>query len=153
MLKEFREFALRGNVVDLAVGVIIGATFNNIVQSLVGDIFLPLISSVTGGLDFSNYFLPLSEKVTADTLDEARKQGAVLAWGHFLTLILNFVIVAWVMFWVVKGINRLRLMEAVSPQKAPAAPTTQEKLLMEIRDLLKSQQSGAASPVAPPGNG
>jgi large conductance mechanosensitive channel len=144
MLKEFREFALRGNVVDLAVGVIIGATFNNIVQSVVGDIFMPMVSSVTGGLDFSNYFFPLSQKVTAITLDEARKQGAVLAWGHFLTLVLNFVIVAWVMFWVVKGINRLRQMEVLEPSTAPA-PTTQEKLLMEIRDLLKAQQGGASS--------
>jgi large conductance mechanosensitive channel len=151
MLKEFREFALRGNVVDLAVGVIIGATFNNIVQSLVGDIFMPLISSVTGGLDFSNHFLPLSPKVTASTLAEAKKEGAVLAWGSFLTLVLNFVIVAWVMFWVVKGINRLRQMEVLEPSKA-AAPTTQEKLLMEIRDLLKARQGGASSQGAvPPG--
>jgi large conductance mechanosensitive channel len=149
MLKEFREFALRGNVVDLAVGVIIGATFNNIVQSLVGDIFMPLISSVTGGLDFSNHFLPLSPKVTATTLAEAKKEGAVLAWGSFLTVVLNFVIVAWVMFWVVKGINRLRQMEVLEPTKA-AAPTTQEKLLMEIRDLLKAQQAGASPQSAVP---
>lgn len=135
MLNEFREFALRGNVVDLAVGVIIGAAFNNIVQSLVGDIFMPLVSSVTGGLDFSNYFVPLSPKVTASTLAEARKEGAVLAWGSFLTIVLNFVIVAWVMFWVAKAINRIRLMEATEP---PKAPTRQESLLMEIRDLLKA---------------
>jgi large conductance mechanosensitive channel len=147
MLKEFREFALRGNVVDLAVGVIIGATFNNIVQSLVGDIFLPLISSVTGGLDFSNHFVALSPKVTASTLADAKKEGAVLAWGNFLTIVLNFVIVAWVMFWVVKGINRLRLSEAREPKKA-SAPTPQEALLMEIRDLLKAGQQHP-----PPGQG
>ena len=149
MFKEFREFALRGNVVDLAVGVIIGAAFNNIVQSLVGDIFTPMIGAVTGGLDFSNYFFPLSAKVSAATLEEARKQGAVLAWGHFLTIVINFIIVAWVMFWVAKGINRLRALEAAEPSKAPA-PTTQEKLLMEIRDLLKAQREGASSQGAVP---
>jgi large conductance mechanosensitive channel len=84
MLKEFREFALRGNVVDLAVGVIIGAAFGSIVQSLVADVFTPLIGAITGGLDFSNYFLPLSKQVNATALEEAKKQGAVLAWGHFL---------------------------------------------------------------------
>jgi large conductance mechanosensitive channel len=145
MLKEFREFALRGNVVDLAVGVIIGAAFNNIVQSVVGDIFTPMIGAVTGGLDFSNYFAPLSAKVTASTLDEARKQGAVLAWGHFLTVVFNFLIVAWVMFWVVKAINRLRALEAAEPTKTPA-PTREEALLMEIRDLLKAGREGSAPP-------
>jgi large conductance mechanosensitive channel len=139
VLKEFREFAVRGSVVDLAVGVIIGAAFNGIVQSTVGDIFMPLISSVTGGLDFSNYFLPLSSDVTASTLAEAKKQGAVLAWGNFLTIALNFLIVAWVLFWVVKGINRLRAIEAREPERAKAsAPTREESLLMEIRDVLKS---------------
>src|SRR4051812_18399501 len=100
MLKEFREFAIRGNVADLAVGVIIGAAFNNIVQSAVGDIFTPLIGAATGGLDFSNYFLPLSPRVTAATLAEAKKEGAVLAWGNFITVVINFIIVAWVMFWI-----------------------------------------------------
>ncbi len=147
MLKHFKEFALRGNVVDLAVGVIIGAAFNNIVQSMVGDIFTPLISMVIGGLDFSNYFIPLSPKVTASTLAEAKKQGAVLAWGSFLTVVLNFVIVAWVLFWIAKAINRLRLIEASEPAKAPA-PTREESLLMEIRDLLKAgRESPSQRPV------
>lgn len=140
MLKEFREFAIRGNVADLAVGVIIGAAFNNIVQSTVGDIFMPLISSVTGGLDFSNYFVPLSPRITASTLAEAKQQGAVLAWGNFVTLVLNFMIVAWVMFWVAKAINRLRVMDALAPEKKMPAPTRQEALLMEIRDLLKTRE-------------
>jgi large conductance mechanosensitive channel len=135
MWNEFRQFAMRGNVIDLAVGVVIGVAFNNIVQSLVGDIFMPLISSITGGLDFSNYFLPLSSKVTADTLAQAKQQGAVLAWGSFLTLVLNFVIVAWVLFLVVKGVNRLHLREPAEPAK----PTRQEELLAEIRDLLKQR--------------
>src|SRR5262245_5961496 len=89
MLEEFKKFALRGNAVDLAIGVIIGAAFGSIVNSLVGDILSPIIGAVTGGLDFSNYFLPLSSKVTADSLVEAKKQGAVLAWGSFITFVIN----------------------------------------------------------------
>ncbi|MBV9530036.1 MAG: large conductance mechanosensitive channel protein MscL, partial [Bradyrhizobium sp.] len=94
MLKEFREFAMKGNVVDLAVGVIIGAAFGAIVNSLVSDVIMPIIGAVTGGLDFSNYFIPLSKSITASNLADARKQGAVLAWGNFLTLTLNFFIIA-----------------------------------------------------------
>jgi large conductance mechanosensitive channel len=135
MLKEFREFAVRGNMVDLAIGVIIGAAFNGIVQSLVGDIFMPVIGAVTGGVDFSNYFTPLSAKVTAPTLAEAKKEGAVLAWGSFLTVTLNFVLVAWALFLVVKFVNRLRRAEAAQPA---SAPSRQEVLLTEIRDLLKA---------------
>ena len=134
MLDEFRKFALRGNVVDLAVGVIIGAAFGGIVQSLVADILMPIIGAVAGGLDFSNHFIPLSSKVTADTLVEAKKQGAVLAWGNFLTLVINFAIIAFVLFVVIRLVNRLARAEAA---KAPA-PTRQEELLTEIRDLLKS---------------
>src|SRR5262245_26739290 len=103
MLEEFKKFALRGNVVDLAIGVIIGAAFSRIVDSLVGDIFMPIIGSITGGLDFSNYYIPLSSEVTASSLAEARRQGAVLAWGNFITIGINFVIVAWVLFMVVKA--------------------------------------------------
>src|SRR5580698_186224 len=103
MLKEFREFAMKGNVVDLAVGVVIGAAFGAIVTSLVGDIIMPLIGSVTGGLDFTNYFTPLSKAVTAGNLADAKKQGAVLAWGNFLTLTLNFIIIAFVLFLVIRA--------------------------------------------------
>ena len=134
MLEEFKKFALRGNVVDLAVGVIIGAAFGGIVQSLVADVLMPIVGAVTGGLDFSNYFIPLSSKVTANSLVEAKKQGAVLAWGNFLTLVINFMIVAFVLFVVIRLINRLARAEAA---KAPA-PTKQEELLTEIRDLIKS---------------
>src|ERR1700753_2287751 len=105
MLREFREFARKGNVVDLAVGVIIGAAFGAIVTSLVGDIIMPIIGSVAGGLDFSNHFTPLSKAVTASNLADARKQGAVLAWGNFLTLTLNFIIVAFALFVVVRLMN------------------------------------------------
>src|SRR5512143_979621 len=107
MLDEFRKFALRGNVVDLAIGVIIGAAFGAIVTSLVGDLIMPLVGAATGGLDFSNYFLPLSPKVTAATLVEAKKQGAVLAWGNFLTITLNFIIIAFVLFLAIRALNRL----------------------------------------------
>jgi large conductance mechanosensitive channel len=136
MLEEFKKFAMRGNVVDLAVGVIIGAAFGAIVNSLVNDIVMPVIGAVTGGLDFSNYFLPLSSKVTASSLAEARKQGAVFAWGNFLTICINFIIVAIALFVVIKGINRLK-----APEKpaAPAGPSQEVLLLTEIRDALKSR--------------
>lgn len=136
MLEEFKKFALRGNAVDLAIGVIIGAAFGAIVNSMVGDILTPIIGAITGGLDFSNHFIPLSSKVTADSLAEARKQGAVLAWGSFLTFVINFIIIAAVLFVVVKLMNRLMQSEAA---KAPT-PTKQEELLTEIRDLLKSER-------------
>ena len=105
MLKEFREFAMKGNVVDLAVGVIIGAAFGAIVTSLVGDIIMPIIGAITGGLDFSNYFTALSKAVTATNLADAKKQGAVLAWGNFLTLTINFLIIAFVLFLVIRAMN------------------------------------------------
>src|ERR1700761_3574101 len=101
MLEKFRDFAIKGNAFDLAVGVIIGAAFGNIVTSLVGDVFMPVVGAVTGGLDFSNYFIPLSSKVTAGSLADAKKQGAVLAWGNFLTITINFAIVAAVLFGLV----------------------------------------------------
>ena len=135
MLDDFKKFALRGNVVDLAIGVIIGAAFGAIIQSLVGDIIMPMVGAVTGGLDFSNYFLPLSHQVTAGTLAEAKKQGAVLAWGSFLTIVINFIIIAFVLFLAIRGINRLMRQEA---EKAPAL-SKQEQLLTEIRDLLKQR--------------
>ena len=133
MLEDFRKFALRGNVVDLAVGVIIGAAFGAIVSSLVGDIIMPVIGAVTGGIDFSNYFLPLSSKVTAGTLAEAKKEGAVLAWGNFLTIVLNFLIISWVLFVAIRGLSRLQ--KAEKPE--PAKPSAEVELLTEIRDLLK----------------
>src|SRR5882757_1082296 len=136
MLNEFREFAMKGNVVDLAVGVIIGAAFGAIVTSLVGDIVMPVIGAITGGLDFSNYFTPLSKAVTANNLADAKKQGAVLAWGNFLTLTLNFLIVAFVLFIVIRLMNQLKRQDEAAPA-APPKLTKQEELLTEIRDLLK----------------
>jgi len=133
MLEEFKKFAMRGNVVDLAVAVIIGAAFGAVVNSLVGDIIMPSIGAITGGLDFSNYFTPLSAKVTAGVLADAKKQGAVLAWGNFLTLAINFLIIAFALFLAVKGINSLKKADP------PAAPSKEVQLLTEIRDALKSR--------------
>ena len=134
MLTEFKKFALRGNVVDLAIGVIIGAAFGAIVSSMVADIIMPIIGAVTGGLDFSNYFIALSKDVTATNLADAKKQGAVLAWGNFLTLTLNFAIVAFVLFIVIRLMNRMK-----AEEPPPAAPelTLDQKLLTEIRDAVK----------------
>ena len=139
MLEEFKKFAMRGNVVDLAVGVVIGAAFGAIINSLVSDIIMPIIGAATGGLDFSNYFLPLSSKVTATALADAKKQGAVLAWGNFLTILINFLIIAFALFLTIKLIvNRLYKPDAA----APAAPPADVQLLTEIRDILKAQGSG-----------
>ena len=137
MWEEFKQFAMRGNVVDLAVAVIIGVAFGAIVASLVNDIIMPIIGAATGGLDFSNYYTPLAEKVQSGlSYADAKKQGAVLGWGQFLTVVLNFLIVAFVIFLAVKGINKLKKEEP----PPPAPPPTQEvKLLTEIRDLLKSK--------------
>lgn len=130
---EFKEFALKGNVMDLAVGVIIGAAFGKIVDSLVADIIMPVISKIFGGLDFSNYFVPLAGQ-TATTLVEAKKAGAVLAYGNFITVALNFVILAFVIFLMVKQINRLKRRNPEAA--APAAPPEEVVLLREIRNAL-----------------
>jgi large conductance mechanosensitive channel len=135
MLKEFREFAMKGNVIDLAVGIVIGAAFSAIVNSLVGDIIMPIVGMI-GGLDFSNYFIPLAKGVTATNLDDAKKQGAVLAYGNFITLIVKFLIVAFSLFVVIRVINRLKRDEAAKPAEPPK-PTAEVVLLTEIRDLLK----------------
>ena len=133
---EFREFAVKGNVVDLAVGVIIGGAFGKIVDSIVGDLIMPIVGRVFGGLDFSNYFIPLSGQ-TAATLAEARKAGAVLAYGNFLTVSLNFVILAFIIFVMVKQINRLKR-EQPAPAPAEPAPTPEDVVLLrEIRDSLR----------------
>lgn len=140
MVDEFRKFALRGNVVDLAIGVIIGAAFSRIVDSVVRDLFMPVIGAITGGLDFSNYFIALSSEVTATTLDLAREQGAVIAYGSFITIALNFLIVAWVLFLLVKAINRIKDREEKKVVEGAAPPPEMPadvKLLAEIRDLLK----------------
>lgn len=138
MLKEFKEFALRGNVVDLAIGVIIGGAFGRIVDSLVKDIIMPIIGAITGGLDFTNYFIGLSSAVTATNLADAQKQGAVLAWGSFLTIMVNFVIIAFILFMVVRAMNTLKRSEP-PPPVAPEAPSRSELLLEDIRNLLATK--------------
>jgi large conductance mechanosensitive channel len=145
MLREFQEFAVKGSVVDLAVGVIIGAAFGAIVGSIVDDLLMPIVGAIFGGLDFSNHFVALSENVTATNLAEARKQGAVLAYGAFLTKLVNFLIIAWLLFLVVKGVNRLR--KQFETDKAPPPPETPAdvRLLSEIRDLLAAQAKPGAA--------
>jgi large conductance mechanosensitive channel len=137
MLGEFKEFIAKGNVMDLAVGVIIGGAFGLIVNSVVGDIIMPIVGAIFGGFDFSNYFLPLSSTVTATSLEEARKQGAVFAYGNFITVVINFLILAFIIFWMVKGVNGLRRKLEKQKAAAPAAPPPADvQLLTEIRDLL-----------------
>ena len=136
MLKEFQEFISKGNVMDLAVGVIIGAAFGKIVTSLVDDVIMPFIGAL-GGVDFNNYFIGLSHNVTATNLEDARKQGAVFAYGSFITVALNFLIIAFVIFLMVKGVNNLRRrLEREKPAAPAAQPPADVALLTEIRDLL-----------------
>jgi large conductance mechanosensitive channel len=144
MMKEFREFAMRGNVVDLAVGVIIGAAFGKIVTSAVEDLIMPPIGKVLGNLDFTNLYLALSDKIQKvndqwPALVEAKKLGPVIAWGNFISVSINFIIVAFCIFLMVKAVNTLRRKFEGAPPSKPAEPTAQEKLLMEIRDLLKAK--------------
>ena len=138
MLNEFKAFIAKGNVMDLAVGVIIGGAFGKIVTSLVNDIIMPVVGALFGGIDFSNYFLALSSNVTATTLAAAREQGAVFAYGNFLTVVIDFLILAWIIFLMVKLVNKLRTsVEKEKAPEAPAAPPADIQLLTEIRDLLK----------------
>ena len=133
---EFKEFALKGNVMDLAVGVIIGAAFGKIVDSVVGDLIMPIVSRIFGGLDFANYFIPLAGQ-TANTLVEAKKAGAVLAYGNFITVALNFIILAFIIFLMVKQMNRLKRAEPAALPLAPPPTPEDVVLLREIRDSLK----------------
>ena len=136
MMQEFKEFAVKGSVIDLAVGVIIGAAFSKIVDSLVQDIIMPLAGMVVGGLDFSNYYLPLNGQGTDLALAEAKKAGAVLAYGNFITIVLNFLILAFIIFQMVRAINKARR-TSPAPTPAPAATPEDIALLREIRDALK----------------
>lgn len=135
MLAEFRKFALRGNVIDLAIGVIIGAAFSKIVDSLVNDVIMPIIGAVTGGLDFSNYYVPLASAIQGHpAYADAKKMGAVLGYGQFLTVAINFLIIAFILFLVVRQITKLERMAGV--EREEPGPTKSEVLLTEIRDLL-----------------
>ena len=134
MMQEFKEFAVKGNAMDLAVGVIIGGAFGKIVDSIVGDLIMPIVGKVLGGLDFSSYYLPLAGQPTGLALAEAKKLGAVFAYGNFVTILVNFIILAFIIFMMVKQINRLKKDE---PAPAPEAPPEEVQLLREIRDSLK----------------
>lgn len=134
MLKEFKEFALKGNLVDLAVAFIIGAAFSGLVQSVVNDIVMPVIGLITGGIDFSQMFWQLSGEPAA-TLAQAREAGATIAYGNFITLVINFLIVAFVLFLVIKAMNAAKR-KPPAESATPPAPTREEVLLAEIRDLL-----------------
>jgi large conductance mechanosensitive channel len=133
MLKEFKDFAMRGNVIDLAVAVVVGAAFNKIVGSLVDGVIMPIIG-IFGKADFSNYFLPLSSAVTAGNLADARKQGGVIAYGDFLTNVIQFLIVAAALFVVIKAINVMKKSEPAAPAAPP--PSEEVALLIQIRDAL-----------------
>lgn len=138
MLQEFKAFAIKGNVIDLAVAVIIGAAFSKIVDSVVQDLIMPVISWLIGGLDFSHYYLPLNHQGTQLTLAEAKKAGAVFAYGNFLTILLNFLILAFIIFQMVRLLNRAK--RNTPEQEAAAAPTPEDILLLrEIRDELKTR--------------
>src|SRR5262245_12397801 len=139
MLQEFKKFAMRGSVVDLAIGVIIGAAFGKIIDSMVTDIMMPIIGRIFGGLDFSNYFIGLtSASSQATNYEAAKKAGATLGYGQFITVTVNVIIIAWLLFLVIKGMNRLFQQEASAPPP-PAPPTKDQELLTEIRDLLRTR--------------
>jgi len=144
-VKEFKEFAVKGNVIDLAVGVIIGGAFGKIVNSMVNDLIMPPISLLIGDKGFTNFYVPLSEKVRdfvssnpTASLEDARKIGPVFAWGNFATEVINFVILAFIIFLMVKAINKMKRKEAIAPE-VPSVPTKEEILLTEIRDLLRAK--------------
>ncbi|WP_298437196.1 large conductance mechanosensitive channel protein MscL [Ottowia sp.] len=134
MMQEFKEFAVKGNAMDLAVGVIIGGAFGKIVDSIVGDLIMPVVGKIFGGLDFSAYYVPLAGQAAGLPLAEAKKLGAVFAYGNFITILVNFIILAFIIFMMVKQMNRLKKEE---PAPAPAAPPEEVQLLREIRDSLK----------------
>ncbi|TAN10138.1 MAG: large conductance mechanosensitive channel protein MscL [Burkholderiaceae bacterium] len=137
MLQEFKEFAIKGNAIDLAVGVIIGAAFGKIVDSIVGDLIMPLVGAVIGKIDFSSFYIPLAGQPYGLSLAEAKKAGAVFAYGDFITVAVNFIILAFIIFIMVKQINRLKKAAPPAPPAAPAEPPEEVKLLREIRDNLK----------------
>jgi large conductance mechanosensitive channel len=140
MLQEFKKFAMRGSVVDLAIGVIIGAAFGKIIDSMVNDVMMPVIGRLFGGLDFSNYFIGLTPAASqATTYEAARKAGATLGYGNFITVTVNFLIIAWILFLVIKAMNRFFQQEQAAPPPPPPPPSREQELLTEIRDLLKAR--------------
>lgn len=140
MFKEFKEFALKGNLIDMAVAFVMGAAFIKLSTSFIEDLVMPLVGKISGGVDFSNKFIALSNKVTATSLIEAKTQGAVFSYGNFITVVINFIIVAFVMFLVIKAISEAKKrIEKPAAPAGPPEPSAEEKLLGEIRDLLKQK--------------
>lgn len=140
MFKQFKEFALKGNLIDMAVAFVMGAAFVKLSTAFIDDLIMPLVGKLSGGMDYTNKFIALSDKVTALNLVDAKKQGAVIAYGNFITIGINFIIVAFVMFLVVNAINKAKKLMEKEAAAAPApAPSNEEKLLAEIRDLLKQK--------------
>jgi large conductance mechanosensitive channel len=138
-IKEFKEFAIKGNVIDLAVGVIIGGAFGKIIDSVIKDLIMPLVAAVIGAPDFSNAYIPLKDGIPRGLpLAKAQEMGPVFAYGNFLTVAINFLLLALVIFLMVKGINSFKRKQEAAPA-APAGPSTEEKLLMEIRDELRKK--------------
>ncbi|WP_019220624.1 large conductance mechanosensitive channel protein MscL [Bartonella senegalensis] len=137
MFKEFKEFALKGNMIDLAIGVIIGGAFGGLVNSIVNDIFMPVIGLITGGIDFSNMFIQLAGEKQA-TLSAAKAAGATISYGNFITLLINFLIIAWVLFLFVKGMNKIRRKQ--EEQESSKKMSVEQQLLSEIRDLLAKKK-------------
>ncbi len=133
MWTEFKNFAFKGNAFDLAIGVIMGGAFGKIVDSMVGDLIMPIVGAITGGIDFSNKFVQLAGAEGATTLEKAKEAGATFAYGNFISVLINFLILAFVLLQLVKISNRMKKAE---PAPAPAGPTASEKLLAEIRDSL-----------------
>lgn len=146
MFNEFKEFIAKGSVMQLAVGVIIGGAFGTIVTSLTDDVIMPIVGAIFGGFDFSNYFLPLSGAVEASTLEAAREQGAVLAYGSFITAVINFLILAWIIFLMVKAVNTLMRRLEEEKEAEPKKPAEDVALLTEIRDIMKASAPPAAGP-------
>jgi large conductance mechanosensitive channel len=142
LIKEFREFAVKGNVLDLAVGIIIGAAFGTVVSSFVEDVVMPPIGKLIGGVDFTNLYISLDEKTRGlATLAEAKKAGAVIAYGNFIQNVITFLIVAFAVFLLVKSANSLRRKEVATPEVIPPAPTREEIILLEIRDAIRNNRS------------
>ena len=140
MLKEFKEFALKGNLIDMAVAFVMGAAFTKLSGAFIEGLVMPWIGLISGGMDYTNRFIALTPDVTATTLAEAKKQGAVFAYGDFITIAINFVLVAFVMFLFVKAINKAKRVEQKKEEAAPPPPPSPEEILLaEIRDLLKQK--------------
>jgi large conductance mechanosensitive channel len=146
-LKKFKDFAIKGNVLDLAVGIIVGAAFTTVTQSLVNDIIMPPVGKIIDNVNFSNLYIPLDQKAKGiPSVEEARKAGAIIAYGSFLQSVINFLIISLAVFLLVNFVHTLRVKEAEKPTTTPPAPSREEKLLTEIRDAIRSLEPKQSLP-------